>query len=200
VSLPAPHRDDITGLLLAGGRGARMGGADKGLLLLDGEPLALRVLRRLRPQVGSVLISANRNADTYRTWAPVVGDADAAAFAGPLAGIAAAMQAMRTGWLAVAPCDLPHLPADAYSRLAAALDGGAAAFAAPSARSHSLVCLLHRSTLPSLDAALAGREARVSDWLRSVGARGLPFADEAAFANLNSPAELAASQARKESM
>lgn len=198
MSLLAPHRDDITGLLLAGGRGARMGGADKGLLLLDGEPLALHVLRRLRPQVGSVLISANRNADTYRAWAPVVGDADAAAFAGPLAGIAAAMHAMKTGWLAVAPCDLPHLPADAYARLAATLDGAAAAFAAPPARSHSLVCLLHRSTLPSLDAALSRGEARVSAWLDAVGARDLPFADETAFANLNSPAELAASQARKE--
>ena len=67
-TVPAPSARDITGLLLAGGRGRRMGGADKGLLLLDGKPLALHTLRRLRPQVATVLISANRNAAFYQQW------------------------------------------------------------------------------------------------------------------------------------
>ncbi|HET9023288.1 MAG TPA: NTP transferase domain-containing protein, partial [Burkholderiaceae bacterium] len=82
-----PRRSRITGLVLAGGRGARMGGADKGWILHDGEPLVATVLRRLAPQVGAVLISANRNIDAYRALAHVVTDADSGlaleAFPGP---------------------------------------------------------------------------------------------------------------------
>lgn len=191
--MSAPSASDITGLLLAGGRGSRMGGADKGLLLLDGEPLALHTLRRLQPQVGSVLISANRNPDTYRQWGPVIADDDDG-FRGPLAGLLAALCACPTDWLAVAPCDLPALPTDAIARLAAALDGAQAAFAMPDGQHHSLVCLVHRALAPALRDTLAAGKPRVSDWFASVGAMPVPFADAAAFANLNTPADLAAAQ------
>ena len=191
--MSGPSASDITGLLLAGGRGSRMGGADKGLLLLDDEPLALHTLRRLRPQVGSVLISANRNPDTYRQWGPVIADDDDG-FRGPLAGLLAALCACPTDWLAVAPCDLPALPSDAIARLAAALDGAQAAFAMPDGQHHSLVCLVHRGLAPALRDTLAAGNPRVSDWFAAVGAVAVRFSDAAAFANLNTPADLAAAQ------
>lgn len=185
-------RDDITGLLLAGGRGRRMGGADKGLLLLDGMPLAEHVLRSLRPQVAHLLISANRHRETYEAWAPVVVDPDPGAFAGPLTGILAGLRAATTDWVAVAPCDLPSLPSDAVARLAAGLGDASAAYAAPAGQRHSLVCLLHRSLAPTLAQALHDGEARVAAWFGAVGARAVPFDDAAAFANLNSQDDLAA--------
>jgi molybdopterin-guanine dinucleotide biosynthesis protein A len=98
-------------------------------------------------------------------------------------------------WLAVAPCDLPALPIDAFARLARALDGAPAAFAVPDGQHHSLVCLLHRSLAPALRDALVAGRPRVSDWFGAVGAVPVRFADAAAFANLNTPADLAAAQA-----
>jgi molybdopterin-guanine dinucleotide biosynthesis protein A len=189
----APSASEITGLLLAGGRGSRMGGADKGLLLLNGEPLALHTLRRLQPQVAHVLISANRNAAAYRQWAPVIADEDAQ-WRGPLAGLLAAMRVCGTDWLAVAPCDLPALPVDAIARLADALQSAPAAFAVPDGQHHSLVCLLHRSLAPALHDALAADKPRVGHWFAAVGAIPVRFSDAAAFANLNTPTDLAAAQ------
>lgn len=192
-TVPAPSVRDITGLLLAGGRGRRMGGADKGLLLLDGKPLALHTLRRLRPQVATVLISANRNAAVYQQWAPVVADADDD-LRGPLAGLLAALGACPTEWLAIAPCDVPALPLDAFERLAGALDGAPAAFAVPDGQHHSLVCLMHRSLAPALRDTLAAGKPRVDSWFAAVGAVPVRFANAAAFANLNTSADLAAAQ------
>jgi len=185
-------RDQITGLVLAGGRGARMGGMDKGLITYRDKPLFLHVLRRLQPQVATLLISANRNTEDYRRRAPVIGDADPAAFLGPLAGILAGMHAMTTDWLAVVACDLPQLPLDAVARLAAGLDGAPAAFAAPPGRSHALVCLLHRSLAQRLGLDLAAGERRVGHWLQAIGARAVPFADAGGFINLNAGADLRA--------
>lgn len=192
--MSAPDKRNITGLLLAGGRGQRMEGADKGLLPLDGEPLALHVLRRLRPQVAGLMISANRNADLYRQWAPVVAD-DLPGQRGPLAGVLAGLSNCLTEWMAVAPCDLPALPDDVVARLIAGRSEALAAYAAPADRGHSLVCLLHRSLAPSLAAALAADQPRVAGWFSRVGARAVRFDDAAAFANLNTPDELAAAQA-----
>ncbi len=190
----APTREQLTGLLLAGGRGTRMGGVDKGLVLLDGDPLALHVLRRLQPQVGRVLISANRSHTAYAAWATVVADDAPDAFEGPLAGIAAALRSIETEWLAVAPCDLPRLPVDAFARLATGLQGAAAAFAAPGGDGHSLVCLLHVSLAARLDAVRAAGERRVRAWLAAADARAVRFDDAVAFSNLNAPEHLQAEQ------
>lgn len=190
ASLPAPTRDRITGLLLAGGRGRRMGGADKGLVAWQGRPLAEHVLKRLEPQVGALLISANRNVATYRGWAPVIEDPDPSSFAGPLTGILAALNAMATDWLAVAPCDLPRLPPDAIARLAAALDGVPAAYAAPGGIGHSLVCLLHRSLAAALAQQLAAGNPRVGAWFALVKARAVPFGQADAFVNINELTDL----------
>jgi molybdopterin-guanine dinucleotide biosynthesis protein A len=194
--LAAPARDQITGLVLAGGRGRRMGGADKGLVAWQGVPLVVHVLQRLQPQVAHLLISANRNLDTYRSWAPVIEDPAPLAFAGPLTGVLAALHAMRTDWLAVAPCDLPGLPHDAVARLAAGLAGRPASYAAPAGTGHSLVCLLHRSLAPALARHLAERGPRVAAWFAACSARAVPFADADAFVNLNAPADLASAAPR----
>jgi molybdopterin-guanine dinucleotide biosynthesis protein A len=184
----------MTGLILAGGRGSRMGGVDKGLIPWRGEALVVQVLQRLRPQVARVLISANRNAETYRAWAPVIADPDPTAFCGPLTGIHAALASMSTDWLAVTPCDLPELPSDAFVRLASALDGALAAYAAPVGQSHSLVCLLHRSLAAPLDQHLASGGRRVGAWLALIAARAVPFADAQGFTNLNAAADLNAAR------
>jgi molybdopterin-guanine dinucleotide biosynthesis protein A len=194
--LAAPTRDRITGLVLAGGRGRRMGGADKGLVEWQGAPLVVHVLQRLRPQVATLLISANRNLATYRAWAPVIEDPEPASFAGPLTGLLAALNATATDWLAVAPCDLPALPRDAVERLAAGLDGGKAAYAAPVDHAHSLVCLLHRSLAPGLAQQLAAGNPRVGGWFAAIGARAVPFAEAGAFANFNAAVDLQAATPR----
>ncbi len=171
-----------------------MGGLDKGLVEYAGRPLAAHVLARLAPQVGALLISANRNLDRYAALgAPVVTDApDFGPYAGPLAGVRAALAAMRTPWLAVVPCDTPDVPLNLVERLAAGLDGALASVAAAGGRTHSLCCLLHASLGAPLEAALARGERRVAAWLASVGARIVEFADAAAFANLNAAADLRA--------
>lgn len=188
-----PARHEITGLVLAGGRGRRMGGADKGLVLHDGQPLAQRVIGRLDPQVGRVLVSANRNLDVYAQWAAVVTDPLPAAFGGPLVGILAALQRIDTEWLLIAPCDLPQLPPNACERLAAAVGAHAAAYAccAGDPRVHSLLCLLHRRCGAPLHALLEAGEARVGAALQALDAIAVAF-DAAELTNLNTPDELAA--------
>lgn len=191
----------ITGLLLAGGRGSRMGGADKGLLPLHGEPLAAHVLRRLRPQVGALLVSANRHAEDYARLAEqalpgssVLPDEAAQQFAGPLAGLAAGLRACATPWLLSAPCDAPFLPADLALRLGtAAVTGGhraAAAFAG--GRLQPVFVLLHRELLDSLLRYLAGGQRKVETWLEQVAFVQAAFDDPAHFDNINLPQQLAA--------
>ena len=190
-----PTCADLTGLILAGGRGRRMAGADKGLVFWQGAPLLVHVLRRLQPQVAQVLISANRNLERYRAWAPVVADADPDAFDGPLAGIGAALPLLAHDWLAIVPCDLPHLPTDAFARLAAGLRGAPAAHAVAGER-HTLVCLVHRSAAEEFAARRAGDDRRVHGWLAAIGSRPVPFADSAGFANFNTAADLDAAERR----
>lgn len=196
--MATPTRAQITGVVLAGGRGTRMGGLDKGLVEFEGKPLAARVLARLAPQVGALLISANRNLDRYAALgAPVVTDLpDLAPFAGPLAGIRAALAAIRTPWLAVVACDTPNVPLDLVERLAAGLDGARASVAAAGGRTHGLCCLLDSTLRVPLDEALARGERRVAAWLRSVGARTVEFADAEAFVNFNAAADLHAAVLR----
>lgn len=191
-----PQRAEITGLILAGGAGRRVGGADKGLLPYAGEPLVSHVARRLAPQVNSLLVSANRNAAVYRQWGEVVPDGPADAptdepYPGPLHGILAGLRAAPTPWLAVVPCDLPHVPLDVVAQLAAvSTDHGA--FAATGDR-HTLVCLLPVAQRDALAELLARQERRVTAWYRACNAVPVVFDDATAFANLNTLDDLSAS-------
>lgn len=192
----APSRDDITGLVLAGGRATRMGGSDKGLVEFGGRTLVERVLERLRPQVASLLISANRNVERYRALGacPVLLDADDGLepFPGPLAGMLAGLRAARTPWVAVVPCDAPFLPADLVCHLADALAGSRAAVAYGGPKIEPLFCLLNVDLADDLAAALAHGERRAEGWLRGVAAAPAVFPLPEAFANLNTLAELRA--------
>jgi molybdopterin-guanine dinucleotide biosynthesis protein A len=192
----------ITGLLLAGGRGQRMGGVDKGIQLLHGQPLAAHVLTRIAPQVGAMAISANRHRDTYAAlgapWhAQVLAD-PLPDFAGPLAGLLAGARAARTEWLVCVPCDSPWLPADLASRLAqAALAQGAdiatatTTDAAGNVSLHPVFALLRTSLADDLAAFLDAGERKVRAWYARHKTVEVPFADERAFYNINSLQQLA---------
>ncbi len=191
---------DITGLVLAGGRGLRMGGLDKGLQDFHGTPLALHALQRLHPQVGHVLINANRHHDAYSAWGvPVLADASAD-FAGPMAGVLAGLQHCTTPWLLAVPCDAPWFPLDLASRLAAAAarTGAKAAVAQDrdaqgQARLQPVFCLVHVSLRESLKAWLDGGGRKARSWLESQHAAKEMFdgpGDAQAFFNANTPQDL----------
>lgn len=191
---------DITGLVLAGGRGLRMGGVDKGLQAFNGAPLAFHALERLRPQVGHVLINANRHHDTYSAWGvPVLADATRD-FAGPLAGVLAGLQHCTTPWLLAVPCDAPGFPLDLASRLAtaAAREGAKAAVAQDrdaqgQPRLQPVFCLVHVCLRDSLQAWLEGGGRKARSWLESQHAALELFdgpGDALAFFNANTPQDL----------
>ncbi|MBU3694122.1 MAG: molybdenum cofactor guanylyltransferase [Rhodocyclaceae bacterium] len=188
-------RPGVTGLILAGGEGRRMGGADKGLLLFDNRPLARHTAERLWPQVDALLLSANRNLDAYRAlgFEPLVDEvSDGARSAGPLAGMLSGLTRCTTPWMVSVPCDSPRFPADLVERLlAAARQADApAVLAATDAGPHPVFMLLRRDLLPSLRSFVAGGGRRVREWQNAVGAATARFPDEAAFTNINTPDDL----------
>lgn len=181
----------VHALVLAGGRGSRMGGVDKGLQLLHGRPLAAHVMARLAPQAGRVWISANRHLDRYAALgATVLSDPAGLEFAGPLAGMLAGLAAIpEDAWLLTAPCDCPHLPAELAERLLAAAGPHGLAFA-QAAREHPTHALLHARLRAPLAAHLRAGGRAVLGWMRSQPHGVARFDDEAAFANLNHLADL----------
>jgi molybdopterin-guanine dinucleotide biosynthesis protein A len=197
-----PTREQITGLLLAGGRGVRMGGVDKGLQPLHGEALAAHVLKRLAPQAGALLISANRHPDTYAALgapfgATIVADT-LSGFPGPLAGLLAGLRASTTPYLLSAPCDSPWLPADLAARLAHALDSNQADIATVTtvdahgdASLHPVFALLRTELADDLSAFLDAGERKVRAWYARHKTVEVVFTDERAFYNANSLQELA---------
>lgn len=164
-------REDITGLILAGGRGSRMGGVDKGLQNFNGMPLALATLMRLQPQVGHVLINANRNLGAYESfgvpvWPDVLPD-----FPGPLAGFLTGLERCETPWLATVPCDTPLFPLDLVERLAQAADEQDAEIAMAAAREEDgqvrtqpVFCLLRVELLESLVKFTQAGQRKIDTW------------------------------------
>ncbi len=182
----------VTGVVLAGGLGRRMGGADKGLLAYDGRPLAQQVAERLAPQVETLFINANRNRDAYTAFGyPVISDA-VPDFAGPLAGLHAALAAAATPWVVTAPCDSPFFPEDLVARLHAALVANDAELAVATAegRTHAAFCLCRRDLAAPLADYLAGGGRRVIDWQTSRRQVLVAFPQPGVFRNLNTPEEL----------
>lgn len=187
--------EKITGVLLAGGQGSRMGGVDKGLVTLAGQPMAAHVLARLGPQVDELIINANQNADAYAAFGhPVFGD-DIPGFAGPLAGLHAALVRASHPLVVTAPCDSPFLPADLVSRLAAALHTQQAELAVARTfdQAHPVFCLCRRTLAGHLHDFLAGGGRRIDRWYASLKVVEVAFDDEeAAFRNINTRDELSA--------
>lgn len=189
-------REQITGLVLAGGRGSRMGGVDKGLQLHAGRPLAWHALQRLRPQVGPLMISANRHPDAYAALGVPVWRDTLPEHPGPLAGMLAALAHCATPWMVSVPCDCPRFPSDLVARLAAACaaDGSelavAATLEAGALRTHPVFCLLASHLMASLEASLARGERKVERWIAQHRTSIVTFDDPAAFFNANTPADL----------
>jgi molybdopterin-guanine dinucleotide biosynthesis protein A len=187
---------DVTGLVLAGGRGSRMGGVDKGLQPYLGMPLALHALLRLSPQVGEVMINANRNLGAYESlgapvWPDVLPD-----YPGPLAGFLTGLERCATPYLATVPCDSPLFPEDLVARLAARLDADDAEIAIAATREggelrlQPVFCLMRTTVLESLVRFTTAGRRKIDAWTATLREIAVEFDDAPSFVNANTLAEL----------
>jgi molybdopterin-guanine dinucleotide biosynthesis protein A len=196
MSADAQH---ITGLILAGGRGSRMEGVDKGLQNFGDSTLVAQVLARLQPQVSSVMINANRNLEQYRRFGVPVWQDDMEHFgeyAGPLAGLHAGLSHCNTPYLACVPCDTPSLPTDLVARLAQALQAHQADLAVAAANNgnqrnvHRVCALMKTEVLGRLERFLLDGNSKVGAWQAKLKTIEVDFDDDAAFSNINTLQEL----------
>ena len=207
TSLAPLSRQDITGLILAGGRGTRMGGVDKGLQSFNGLPLALHTLMRLQPQVGQTMINANRNLSAYESFGADVWPDTLSGYAGPLAGFLTGLERCETPYLVTVPCDTPLFPSDLVERLAQALvreDAEIAMAAAPeedgpqhsTVRTQPVFCLLRVELMESLVRFTQGGGRKIDAWTAQHRTVVVPFDQPGdaprAFFNANTLAELQA--------
>jgi molybdopterin-guanine dinucleotide biosynthesis protein A len=183
--------DPVSGVVLAGGQGRRMGGVDKGLQPFRGRPMAQWAIERLAPQVEELLVNANQNLHEYERFGyPVVRD-EIGGFSGPLAGLHAAMKAARNELVVTVPCDSPFLPDDLVSRLKRFLLENDLAVARTGNQAHPVFCLVRKRVLPGLEAFLAAGGRKIDLWYASLAFVEVSFDDEAgAFRNINTPEEL----------
>ncbi|HUL91400.1 MAG TPA: molybdenum cofactor guanylyltransferase MobA [Burkholderiales bacterium] len=184
----------VTGLILAGGKGSRMGGVDKGLQVFRGRRLVDHVYERLSPQVGGIIINANQNQDAYRSFGVrVVSDA-IGGFAGPLAGFHAGLSVSKRPFLASVPCDSPFLPQDLIARLYARIDetGAELAVAKTGDQPHPVFSMMRRGVLDHLSDFLKEGGRKIDAWYATLNVVEVAFDDEAeAFSNINTLEELA---------
>ena len=200
---PSMHIEAITAVILAGGKGSRMGGVDKGLQNFNGVPLALHTLMRLGPQVGDVIINANRNLAAYESfgvpvWPDITSMGD---YAGPLAGFMTGLERCETPYLLTIPCDTPLFPHDLVTRMADAFEANDADFAVASApeedgqiKAQPVFCLMGTHMLESLMAFTHSGGRKIDAWTAQHKVVHVPFnlpSDDAyAFVNANTLAEL----------
>jgi len=185
--------DKITGVILAGGLGRRMGNIDKGLQELRGQPMVHWVIERLAPQVDELLINANQNGERYAAFGHRVVPDQIPDFAGPLAGLHAALSVATHPLVATAPCDSPFLPADLVARLLAALTAADAELAVARTfdQAHPVFCLCKREVLPHLTEFLESGGRKIDRWYSTLKIVEVAFDDEAeAFENINTREEL----------
>lgn len=187
---------DVTGLILAGGRGSRMGSVDKGLQAFRGKPMAQHAIDRLAPQVARIMINANQNLDVYeRFGVPVYSDA-LEGFAGPLAGLQTGLMHCASPYLITVPCDSPFFPLDLVSRLGSALLAQQADIAVAVTgtegheQPHPVFCMVKTSLLPHLSHFLESGQRKIDKWYASLKVAQVHFSDEAAFSNINTRDEL----------
>jgi molybdopterin-guanine dinucleotide biosynthesis protein A len=189
-------KEDITGLILAGGRGSRMGGVDKGLQNHLGMPLAMHALLRLAPQVGEVMVNANRNLGAYEAMGVPVWPDALPDYAGPLAGFLTGLEHCETPYLVTVPCDTPNFPTDLVEQLAAALVAQEADIAMAATRGaqgqqvQPVLCLMKATLMEDLVRFAQEGQRKIDRWTARHRCVEVPFDDEAAFFNANTTAEL----------
>jgi molybdenum cofactor guanylyltransferase len=192
--MPDPTQSlDITGLILAGGMGRRMDSRDKGLVEFRGKTMVAHAVDRLRPQVASLVVNANRNIETYAAFGfPVVSD-EVSGFAGPLAGLHSGMRTCETALIATVPCDSPFLPLDLIDRLHAPLQSQDAdiAVASTGGQLQPVFALYKTSLIASLEKFLSEGGRKIDKWYEQHKTVAVDFEDELAFSNINSAEELA---------
>jgi len=198
-----PQQSDrlpVTGIVLAGGLGRRMGGVDKGLQPFRGRPMVEWVLERLVPQVGEVLINANQNLERYAEYGHRVIPDDVGGFAGPLAGLHRGMKEALSPLVATVPCDSPFFPLDLVQRLARPVTAGQAqlSVARTGPQAHPVFCVARRDLLTHLEQFLAAGGRKIDAWYAALRAVEVAFDDEPeAFGNFNTLEELRAAELLK---
>ncbi len=186
----------ITGLILAGGRATRMGGVDKGLQNYQGIPMAMHALLRLSPQVGELMINANRNLGAYEAMGVPVWPDSLPDFAGPLAGFAAGLERCETPYMVTVPCDSPIFPDNFVERLAQALEEQDADIAMVATleegvlRTQPVFCLMKSELLTSLLRFTGEGQRKIDKWTAQHRCIAVPFDEAQAFAGANTLAEL----------
>ena len=188
-----PTSTDLTAVILAGGRGSRLGGQDKGLLPLRGKPFCAHQLEALRPQVAEVLLNINRNHERYAELGIALVDDGLSGFQGPLAGIHAALARIETDYLISVPCDAPNIAPDYAARMleAARRQERKIAVAHDGEREQPVYLLVHRALLDDLTEYLAAGDRKIDRWYQAVGYARAAFEDRAGmFVNANTPEEL----------
>jgi molybdopterin-guanine dinucleotide biosynthesis protein A len=184
---------EITGVVLAGGQGSRMGGVDKGLQPFRGKPMAAHAIERLAPQVDELLINANRNPEAYAAFGHRVIADEIEGFAGPLAGFERGLAHAAGKLVVTVPCDSPFLPLDLVARLRAALEerGAQIAVAKTGDQAHPVFCLMRRDVHASLKQFLSSGQRKIDRWYSQLEVVEVAFDDEAdAFLNINTREEL----------
>ena len=190
---------DITGLILAGGRAQRMGGIDKGLIPFHGKPLIESAIDRLQPQVGTILINANRSITKYSHYGyPVLMD-ETPDFSGPLAGFSVGLKHCKTPYLLTSPCDSPLLPNDLAEKMGTELEKNNLELVFASSKendgkiwSQPVFCLMKSSLKDSLDVFLCNGDLKIDRWFKELRSGTVVFENPQVFANVNTPEELAA--------
>jgi molybdopterin-guanine dinucleotide biosynthesis protein A len=188
---------DITGLILAGGRAQRMGGIDKGLIPFHGKPLIESAIAKLKPQVQTIVINANRNITKYATYGyPVVMD-ETPDFSGPLAGFSVGLKACKTPYLLTSPCDSPLLPNNLAELLAAEMESGDFQLVYASSKeaddkvwAQPVFCLMRSNLESSLNQFLQKGDLKIDHWFKELRTSTVVFDDPLVFANVNTPEEL----------
>jgi molybdopterin-guanine dinucleotide biosynthesis protein A len=189
--------EQITGLILAGGRAQRMGGIDKGLIPFLQKPLIESTIARLKPQVGQIIINANRNITKYAVYGYPVAMDETPDFSGPLAGFAVGLKNCKTPYLLTSPCDSPLLPTDLASKMTQEMEKGNFELIYASSKADDgkvwaqpVFCLMRSDVLPSLEVFLAKGDLKIDRWFKELRNSTIVFDDGQAFANVNTPEEL----------
>ena len=193
------NSQQITGLILAGGRAQRMGGIDKGLIPFHGKPLIESAINRLKPQVSTILINANRSITKYSHYGYLVLMDETPDFSGPLAGFSVGLKHCKTPYLLTSPCDSPLLPSDLAEKMVTELEGKNLELVYASSKeddgkiwAQPVFCLMKSSLQDSLHAFLSKGDLKIDHWFTELRSGTVVFESAQAFANINTPEELTA--------